>query len=363
MAAPIGIALIGCGKIALANHLPGLALAGDRARVVALCDADPATLADAAKQVPGAKPFADYRAALVHAGVDAVVVTTPNFNHAEIVLAAVAVGAHVLCEKPLALDFPTALAMYRAARAADVRHMTAYTYRFVPAMRYLKHLVDRGDLGQVYHVRAQRFQDWADRPLGWRQRKELAGTGELADMLSHRIDYAHHLVGRTTAVAAGLRTLVPVRGGQPSDVDDWVGLLADYDTGATGVLESTKLATGVGENYGGRDVVELNGTEASAAYSTQRPLELRLARKGDAELRTIPVPREFWVWPGSPRDPSAGDPQVTFRHDQSVEFVNAIADARACAVTFRDGAAAQAVMDAAVQAHGERRWVDVPPVE
>ena len=85
--------------------------------------------------------------------------------------------------------------MYRAAEAAGVRHMTAFTYRFVPAMRYMKHLVDAGDIGTPFHFRAQRFQDWGDRPMGWRQVKKLAGSGEMGDMLSHRIDYAHHLIG------------------------------------------------------------------------------------------------------------------------------------------------------------------------
>jgi len=143
-------------------------------------------------------------------------------------------------------------AMRRSADAAGVRHMTAFTYRFVPAMRYLRHLVGRGDLGAPVHFRAQRFQDWGDRPLGWRQRRALAGSGELGDMLSHRIDYAHLLVGPTARVAATMGRRHDTRGGQPSDVDDWVAVLAEFDGGASGVLESTKLATGVGEGYASR---------------------------------------------------------------------------------------------------------------
>src|SRR5207249_9095356 len=116
----------------------------------------------------------------------------------------------------------------RAAEEARVRHMTAFTYRFVPAMRYMKHLVARGDVGTPYHFRAQRFQDWDDRPLGWRQQKKLAGSGELADMLSHRIDYAHHLIGPIARLVADLKNFIPARGGQPSDVDDWVSLICEF---------------------------------------------------------------------------------------------------------------------------------------
>src|SRR5204863_3826916 len=104
-------------------------------------------------------------------------------------------GKGVRGTRRIAMGRPEAVAMAAACDAAGVRHMTAFTYRFVPAMRYMTHLVHRGDIGKPYHFRAQRFQDWGDRNLGWRQVKKLAGSGELGDMLSHRIDYGHLLVG------------------------------------------------------------------------------------------------------------------------------------------------------------------------
>src|SRR3954468_7242817 len=172
----IGIAMIGCGGIALANHLPGFALCKAHARVVALCDSNPEVLARAAKDSGVTTTFTDYKQALAHPGVDAVVIATPNFSHAPIALAAFAAGKHVLCEKPIAMDYAESVNMLRAAEAANVRHMTAFTYRFVPAMRYIAHLVQSGAIGMPYHFRAQRFQDWADRPLGWRQVQKLAGS-------------------------------------------------------------------------------------------------------------------------------------------------------------------------------------------
>ena len=212
----LGVAMVGAGNIALKNHLPGLALC-PAAELVALCDTDADVLAAAAGESGVGRTFADYREAVAAEGVDAVIVATPNAFHKEIVLAAVAAGRHVLCEKPLALDLAGARQMLAAAEAAGVRHMTAFTYRFVPAMRYLKHLVDRGDLGRPVHFRAQRFQDWGDRPLGWRQSAALAGSGELGDMLSHRIDYAHHLVGPTKRLVADLGRFHDERGGRASE--------------------------------------------------------------------------------------------------------------------------------------------------
>ena len=372
----IGVAIIGAGAIALANHLPGLALS-PQARVVALCDSDRATLEKARQQTGVEALYTDYREAVAHDGVDAVIVATPNFLHPPIVHAAVAARKHVLSEKPLALNFPDALAIHRAAESAGVRHMTAFTYRFVPAMRYMKHLVDAGDIGTPFHFRAQRFQDWGDRAMGWRQVRKLAGSGEMGDMLSHRIDYGHHLIGPIASLVAQMKNLLAARGGQPSDVDDWIAMLCDFrppptpgqsaaqrsaapaSSAPTGVLESTKFATGRGMGHRGQDTVEVNGSAGTIVYSTQKPLELWIGKLGDADLRKIDIPREFLVWPGSPRDPLQGDPLATFRYDQGFEFIDAILNQRPCRPSFREGAMAQAVMDAAIVSSDQRRWVDV----
>src|SRR4051794_10305699 len=125
----LGILIIGTGKIALANHLPGVALSG-KAKVVALCDSDPAALDAASKQVEGARTYSDYQQALKDPNVDAVICATPNILHPPIVHACASLKKHVLCEKPLALDVATAAEMYRAAEQAGIRHMTAFTYRF-----------------------------------------------------------------------------------------------------------------------------------------------------------------------------------------------------------------------------------------
>src|SRR5437868_2579938 len=135
----IGVGIIGCGGISLQNHLPGLALCPG-VSVTALCDTDDGTLERAKQTVAGAKAFTDYREAVAHKDVDAVIIATPNFVHAPIALAAISAGKHVLCEKPIGMNFGEALMMYKAAQQAGVRHMTAFTYRFVPAMRYMRHL-------------------------------------------------------------------------------------------------------------------------------------------------------------------------------------------------------------------------------
>ncbi len=356
--ATIGVAIIGAGGIALANHLPGLALCPDT-KVVAVCDADPATL-EKAKATTGASiASTDWKDVVTRDEVHAVIICTPNHVHAPCAIAAAQEGKHVLCEKPIAMDTAQSLAMWRAAEQAKVRHMTAFTYRFVPAMRYIAHLVQAGAVGTPYHFRVHRLQDWGVRYLGWRQQKQFAATGEMGDMLSHRIDYGHLLVGQIANLAAQTRLLVTERGGKPADVEDWVAVLANFKNGATGVMESSKLATGCGEGKDSPDRCEVNGTEGTLVYQLAKPHAILRASKNDKILKEEEVPREFLTYPKSPRDPYNGDPLVTFRYDQNVEFIHAILEGRPCTPSFADGTAAQAVMDAALVAAAERRWVDL----
>jgi predicted dehydrogenase len=355
----LNIGIIGTGGITLQNHLPGLALCRD-VKVTALCDANPATLETARQQTGAPIASTQWEEIVSRDDVHAIIIATPNFLHPAIAIAAVRAGKHVLGEKPLALNAEDAAQMATEAEKAGVRHMTAFTYQFVPAMRYLRHLVARGDLGTPYHYRSCRLQDWGTRNLGWRQVKKLAGTGEIGDMLSHRIDFALHLIGPMKRLVANLMNLTPERGGAPNDTDDWVAILAEFHNGASGVLESSKLASGRNESWRSLDYVEINGSEATFEFTTGKWNELQHGKLGGPGLAPLMVPPEFYVWPGSPRDPNIGDPLVSFRWDQAVEFINAIREERDCAITFRDGARAQAVMSSAVTSAETRSWVDLP---
>lgn len=355
----LNFAIIGCGGITLQNHLPGLALC-QNVKVTALCDNNPVTLETARQQTGVTVASTNWEDIVKRDDVHAVIIATPNLFHPPIAIAAAKSGKHILCEKPLALNYADAKSMADTADKAGVRHMTAFTYRFVPAMRYLHHLVQRGDLGQPYHYRSCRLQDWGTRNVGWRQQKKLAGTGELGDMLSHRIDFAHHLIGPMKRLVANVKNLTPMRDGAPNDTDDWAAILAEFQNGASGVLESSKLASGVNESWRSPDRVELNGSAASFSFTTGCWNELQFGKVGGPGLKALPIPREFFTLPGSPRDPGVGDPLVSFRYDQAVEFVNAIREQRPCSVTFHDGARAQAVMDGAVKSAETATWIELP---
>jgi predicted dehydrogenase len=330
--------------------------------VTALCDTNPAVLEAASRASGITRTWTDPLALIRESGVDAVIVATPNRFHHPITMAAVAAGMHVLCEKPIAMTLAQALEMAAAAEAAGVRHMTAFTYRFVPAMRFMHRLVRDGFVGPPWHFRAQRFQDWGRRYLGWRQRAADAGTGEIGDMLSHRLDYAHLLVGPIARVMASTRRLLDTRQDaagveHPSDLEDWVACIAEFHAGTTGAFESTKVATGYGEGGRSRDRVELNGPDGSLIYELQRPQVLLGARRGNT-VAEMPVPADLLTYTGAPLPPGV-DPQQAFRWDQNAEFITAIQEGRPAVPSFHDGARVQAVVEAIVTSAAERRSVEV----
>jgi predicted dehydrogenase len=190
---------------------------------------------------------------------------------------------------------------------------------------------------------------------------DMAGTGELGDMLAHRLDFGHYLVAPIVRVMGRLQQVHAVRGERPSDVDDWVGCLADFATGATGVFESAKTCPGRGDGATGQDFCEVNGTEGSLIYELGDPHHVRRARLGGAFER-VSVPRELLTEPGSTRDPLAVDPLVGFRYDQAFEFISAIREGRDCRPSFADGVRVQAVIEAIVASDRERREVAVAGV-
>ncbi|MDQ3247970.1 MAG: Gfo/Idh/MocA family oxidoreductase [Chloroflexota bacterium] len=363
----VRIGLIGVGGICGFVHYPGLdRIAG--VEIAGLCDPNADLLAQRQREWEIDDCYQDSAAFLREVRPDAVVIATPNVEHKPLILQALAAGCHVICEKPLGMNYADTVEVYRAAKAAGVRHMTAFTYRFVPGMNYLRHLVKSGELGEIRHARFQRLNDWGEFAIGWRQYKDMAGSGELGDMGIHRIDYAEDLLGPIASLCSASKQLLPrdrTRDGQAvraQDVEDWVAWIAEFQSGTTAVFEMGKLTKGSSAK-GDHDLAELNGTKASAAYRLHTPHEILFAKAGRGEGYAVrPVPPEFLKRSHSPRDPSEGDPLQAFRFDQAWEFISAIREARDCVPSFYHGMRAQAVADTILQAATERRWLDVPAV-
>jgi len=361
---PVRIGIIGVGAVSGYHHVPGIAL-DPRAKVVAVCDTNQALLDSRRREWSVERATTDVESLCADANVDAVIIATPNFMHRPQALAAVRAGKHVMCEKPLGLNAAEVREMYQAAQRAGVVHMTAFTYRFAPSMRYLQHLVASGSLGEPRHFRSQRFLDWPETSWGWRQYKELAGAGDLFDMTIHRIDFAMALMGPLARITGAVARFAPrtrtVDGQEcpPSTVDDWSSILGEFASGATGVWEGTTLAKGYGRGGFGHEWAEVNGAEGSAVYQLHEPNTILIGKTGQ-DLAPVRVPAEFLKPAASPRDPAVGEPATVFRYDLAWEFVSAIVEGRPAAPSFYDGLKAQTVADAVLRSYDERRWVDLP---
>lgn len=361
---PVRIAIIGAGAVSDYHHVPAIRM-DNRAQLVAVCDSSPALLEQRRKDWSCDKISTDFQAVCADPEVDAVIIATPNFTHHDISVAAAKHGKHVMCEKPLGLSAGEVRSMYHACRDAGVVHMTAFTYRFAPSMRYLRHLVKSGAIGEPRHFRSQRFLDWPETSWGWRQYKNTAGAGDLFDMTIHRIDFAIDLLGPLKELSGAVARFVPRdktpdgRDCAPSEVDDWSSLIGEFHSGAVGVWEGTTLAKGYGFKGFGHEWAEINGSEGSAVYRLHMPNQIMLGKTG-SDLAPVDVPLEFLKPEGSPRDLAVGEPATVFRYDLVYEFVSAICEKRQAVPSFYDGLRAQVVADSVLESHAQRKWISIP---
>lgn len=361
---PVRIAIIGAGAVSDYHHVPGIRL-DPRAALVAACDTSRELLEARRQDWKIDRVTTDVEAICTAPDIDAVIIATPNFTHRPMAVLAARHGKHIMCEKPLGLNAAEVREMYHAARDHRVVHMTAFTYRFAPAMRYLRHLVTSGGLGEPRHFRSQRFLDWPETSWGWRQYKDKAGAGDLFDMTIHRIDFAIDLLGPIRRLCGAVARFAPrdrTKEGQPcppSEVDDWSSLIGEFECGATGVWEGTTLAKGYGLKGFGHEWAEVNGAEGSAVYRMHDPNRILLGKTGQ-DLDAVEVPSEFLVPAGSPRRAGEGEPATVFRYDLVWEFVSAIVGQRDAIPSFYDGLRAQIVADAVLESHDQRRWLELP---
>ncbi len=363
MTQTVRIGIIGAGAVSDYHHVPGINI-DPRAELVAVCDPNETLLKQRESEWGKFDSTTSFEDIANHPDVDAVIIATPNFTHREIALACIAGGKHVMCEKPLGLNYEESKEMYQAARDRNLRHMTAFTYRFAPSMRYVRHLVKSGALGELRHFRSQRFLDWPETSWGWRQYKKTAGAGDLFDMTIHRIDFAQDLLGPIKSICGAVAQFAPrdkTSDGQdcpPSEVDDWSSLIGQFESGAVGVWEGSTLMKGYHNDGFGYEWAEVNGSLGSAAYQLTDPNNVLVGLNGNP-VEKMPVPDEFLVIEGSPRKPHEGVPSTVFRYDLVYEFVSAIVEGRDAIPGFDHGASAQAVADAVLKSYEQKTWVDL----
>ncbi|RSN42968.1 dehydrogenase [Amycolatopsis sp. WAC 04197] len=317
----------------------------------------------------------DWRALIARDDVDLVDICTPGDSHAEIAIAALEAGKHVLCEKPLANTLAEAEAMAEAAakaRANGVRSMVAFNYRRVPALAHARKLVASGALGEIRHVRSVYLQDWlsdAQAPMTWRLHKDKAGSGALGDLGAHIVDAAQFVTGDTiTGVSALTNTFVKERpdgdgGTGRVTVDDTALFLGRFAGGAVASFEATRFA--LGRKNAMR--LEINGSKASLAFDFESMNELSFFDGGqpptEAGFRRILVtePEHPYVGVWWPPGHLLGY-EHTFTNEVA-DLLAAIGEGKDPEPSFEDGLRVQQVLDAVERsASDEARWTTVPGV-
>ncbi len=369
--AKIRVGVIGAGRIASMVHVPSLKACQEMCEVVSVASRSEEKARAFAAQWGIPRVHGDWQRLIADPEVDAVVVCPPSGLSLAVARAAVAAGKHVLCEKPLGLNYAEARELELAAERSARTHMVAFTFRFVPALRFLKRLVAEGHFGEIRHWRLSHLTDLMldpATPMAWRNDRKQAGAGVLADMGSHGIDLARYLLGDIVAVSGASRLYVRERphpsgaGRVNADAEDACAFAAEFATGAIGTFDLNRAVAGRGgsgrANY---QSIEVHGTGGAAVYELIRPFELQISL-GPAMTRTqqwarAEVPFDLAKYPGSPRNPRMDDPLLGYKYDQGAAFLQAIRGETRDYPTFHDGAEAQKVIDAVEASIRERRWV------
>ncbi len=247
----------------------------------AICGRNAEATAEAARRFGYRHTYNSWEAMLENDNVHVLDNGGPNDVHAAPCIAAAEAGKHILCEKPLARTAEESKAMLDAVNKAGVKAMVAFNYRFIPAIRQIRLLIDQGLLGQIYHFRAVYLQEWImphyNLPMIWRLQKDSAGSGALGDLGAHIIDLGRYLVGDVKSVAGMTRTFIDERPYDDGtmgkvDVDDAFAALLEFENGALGTVEATRFAGG--RKNGQR--IEINAEKGSVVFNLERLNELEV---------------------------------------------------------------------------------------
>ena len=371
MAGSIGVGMLGAGFIGMIHSYALRQQDSVRTRppllplLVALADLNEQARGRCQERFGWEDASDDWHDAVDPSRIGLFVNAAPNHLHLEPTLAAARLGKHVFCEKPLAQDADTAFRLWSETAQTGVVHQCAFIFRFIPALRLFREIVQSGQIGEVLHFRSSYLMSTAlepGQPMSWRFDRAVAGSGAIGDLGAHHIDQARCLVGEIAEVAALGKTQVPARDGHRVEVDDAFVAIAQFANGAIGTIEGSRIACG----YGHTGRIEVDGTRGSIRFDVERLNELEIADGIASGFRTIQAIRaghpfaDFWFDGGIQGSHPIGWTEC-FSH-QAHHLLSAIAGEASVAplaATFEDGYRAAEVCEAMVRSwrSGEREPV------
>jgi predicted dehydrogenase len=244
-------------------------------RLVAIGGRTEEAVAEAARRYGFEKAVTDWHDLVSDERIQLFDNSGPNNLHAEPTIAAAEAGKHVLCEKPLGRTADESYETWQRVSAAGVKHMCGFNYRFVPAVRLAREMIEAGELGEIYHFRGRYLQEWildADFPMVWRLDRDAAGSGALGDLGAHVIDLSRYLVGEIAAVTGVTRTFIEDRPGGKVNVDDAFEAVVEYESRAVGTIEASRFCPGRKNSF----TWEINGSKGSLVFDLERLNELQV---------------------------------------------------------------------------------------
>ena len=392
MARVIGIAVIGMGWMGQAHsraylRVPDLYFdEGIMTRLVVVADPVAARCDEAVARFGFEVAVADWRDAIVMAGVDVVVVATPNAQHAEVAIAAARAGKHVFCEKPVGRTVAETESIADAIRAAGVEGGVGFNYRWAPMVQYAAQLIADGHLGAITHYRSRFFSMYGSDPmsqLSWRFEKGAAGLGVLGDLMPHVADMARFLLGPIARVAATVETHIPARPlpvpgrgthftrGQAGDAtgpvtnEDDATVPVVFASGVRGVLDASRVIFGPKCEFG----FEVYGTRGAARWNFERMNELEVyLPDADGDPAKVAARDGFVRLTSSPDHPPHGrfNPAAAtglgyddLKAIEAAAFLRRVATGTGPGPTIVDAVAAARLAAAADRAASHGGWEDV----
>lgn len=339
-----------------------------RTRLVGVCTVTEASGQKAVDQAGYTFATTDHRDLLARDDIHLIHCCTPNDAHHALLIDALRAGKHVYCDKPLARSVAEAEEIAAMARETNVVHRMTFNYRFVPAILRAKELVEEGFLGTVYQFRAAYLHaGYVDplRPRTWRLQMARSGGGALMDLGVHVFDLMRHLLGDFAEVNARLETFMPERpdprtgAPAPVDVDDVAVIQARTASGAIGVLEASRLATGTQDElrfeiHGSRGALafQLMDPNWLTVYDNTRPEAPLGGARGPQRIECVTrYPKPYAL--GATKNP-IGWPQ--FHVHCLYQFVADVARGEQGGPSFEDGLVAQRMVEACQRSAEARAW-------
>lgn len=348
----VRIGLIGTGNICNGTHIPGYQKCGD-CEITAICDSNPENLIRTGERlgIPEECRFSDYRKLLASGLADALDITTSNDCHVEIAIAALEAGYPVSVEKPIGINFEQSLKLLEKSKHTGLPVFVCFSWRYQGFVRYMKHLITEGTLGQLYHIYVECIKNsglWKGRPLEWRFQEEKAGSGVLGDLGSHMFDAIRFFGEEVVGVYCDGGIIIRQRPLPGSDemgevtTDDWDNVVCRLKSGIGAAVKLSRTMTTQNDCI----TFEVVGSAGGMRFEYRGGKQRLLLCAGDDirenRYREISVPEEFAC------------------EAQSISFVNLLLGRPDCyAATIEDGIYSQAIVDAAKMSASLARQVKI----